>query len=143
MIHSVVHNDQLLALLIRQQPYEPGVHFVTPPQFGQQLAFLCHPAGTVIDAHVHTPVVRVVEGTQEVLVIQRGKLRVDFYDADRQYLFSHVLHAGDVALLTGGGHGFEVLEDVEIIEVKQGPFRGEIDKIRFPGITTNQVHVPE
>ena len=77
--------------------------------------------------------------TQEVLFIKKGILRVDFYDEYEDYLESRDLHAGDIILLVSGGHGFQVLEEVEMIEVKQGPYAGEEDKKRFPGIEDNEV----
>ncbi|HSW61451.1 MAG TPA: hypothetical protein VLJ60_11665, partial [bacterium] len=85
----------------------------------------------------HNP--REVVYTQEVLVMRKGKLRVDFYDNERNYLESRILEAGDVILLASGGHGFEVIEDVEMIEVKQGPYAGENDKTRFVGVTRGEV----
>ena len=72
--------------------------------------------------------------TQEVLFIKKGILRVDFYDEYEDYLESRNLLAGDVILLISGGHGFKVIEEVEMIEVKQGPYSGEQDKKRFIGI---------
>ena len=71
--------------------------------------------------------------TQETLFIKKGKLLVDFYDDEQSYLESRELVAGDVVLLIRGGHGFEVLEDLEMIEVKQGPYAGDQDKVRFVG----------
>ena len=94
-----------------------------------------HPTGKVIDAHLHNLVHRNVVMTQEVLFIKKGKLRVDFYDNYEDYLESTVLESGDVILLVSGGHGFTVLEEVEMIEVKQGPYSGDKDKVRFTGIT--------
>ena len=92
------------------------------------------PAGKSIIPHVHNLVMRHVDFTQEVLFLRKGRLRVDFFDDSRVYLESYVLGAGDVILLVSGGHGFEVLEDVEMFEVKQGPYVGEEDKTRFdPG----------
>ncbi len=93
-----------------------------------------HAAGKLIAPHVHNPVPREVHYTQEVLFIRKGLLRVDFYDHQQCYLRSRILEAGDVILLIEGGHGFEVLEDVEMIEVKQGPYAGDQDKTRFKGI---------
>ena len=90
-----------------------------------------HPAGKIIQPHVHNPVKREVFYTQEVLLIKSGKLRVDFYSEGQKYLKSRFLVSGDVILLIKGGHGFEVLEELEMIEVKQGPYRGEKDKTRF------------
>jgi hypothetical protein len=90
-----------------------------------------HPAGKVIAPHFHNPVSREVQVTQEVLLIKRGRLRVDFYGEDRCHLESRILEAGDTIMLVSGGHGFEVLEDVEMIEVKQGPYAAEQDKTLF------------
>ena len=98
-----------------------------------------HPTGKVIDAHVHNLVHRNVILTQEVLFIKKGKLRVDFYDEYEDYLESTILEAGDVILLISGGHGFSVLEEVEMIEVKQGPYSGDADKRRFTGIEEKEV----
>ena len=98
-----------------------------------------HPAGKVIDGHVHNMVHRNVVLTQEVLFIKKGTLRVDFYDEYEDYLESKDLHAGDIILLVSGGHGFQVLEEVEMVEVKQGPYAGDQDKKRFEGVSKNQI----
>ena len=87
---------------------------------------------------MHNAVVREVQFTKEVLFIRSGRLRVDFYDESKTYLESRILEGGDVILLAHGGHGFEMLEDTEIVEVKQGPYAGEGDKTRFEGITAVQ-----
>jgi mannose-6-phosphate isomerase-like protein (cupin superfamily) len=99
------------------------------------------PQGYVIPPHVHNPVPREVHFTKEVLFIKSGKVRVDFYDDDQTYLDSRILETGDVLLLAYGGHGFEMLEPTEMIEVKQGPYAGELDKTRFQGITAPQAKV--
>lgn len=134
MIEHIKTDGRLLALIVRHQFDKPGISFFTPEDFSQQLAYMKHPTGKIIDPHVHNPVPREVHYTQEVLIIKKGKLRVDFYDAKQHYLESRTLQAGDVILLAEGGHGFEVLEDVEMFEVKQGPYAGESDKTRFRGI---------
>lgn len=118
-------------MIVRRDFREPGIHFFTPDEFSQQLAYMRHPSGKVIDPHVHNPVLRSVKYTQEVLFIKSGVLRVDFYNQERVYLESRTLNGGDVILLAAGGHGFEVLEEVEIVEVKQGPYTGDLDKTRF------------
>jgi len=135
MIEKVEHNNVLLSIIIRDKFDKSGVSFFTPDDLSQQLAYMRHPAGKVIQPHVHNPVPREVHYTQEVLFIKRGKLRVDFYDDHQKYLESRILNAGDVILLATGGHGFSVLEEIEMIEVKQGPYAGDQDKTRFVGIT--------
>jgi mannose-6-phosphate isomerase-like protein (cupin superfamily) len=133
MTEEITHNGELLAFIVRHDYDKPGISFFTPNDLSQQLAYMRHPAGKVIDAHVHNPVHRTVAYTQETLFIKRGRLRVDFYDDDQNYLHSRELSAGDVILLVKGGHGFEVLEELEMIEVKQGPYAGDADKTRFQG----------
>ncbi len=130
-IEIVRHNNEMYALIVRASYSVAGIQFFTPSEYSQQLAFMKHPKGKIIDPHIHSPVSREVLYTKETLFLRRGKLRVDFYDKDRAYLESRILVAGDVILLAEGGHGFEVLEDLEMIEVKQGPYAGELDKIRF------------
>ena len=140
---QIVHKGELLGCIIPANFSQPGIHFFTPNDFSQQVAYMNHPPGKLIEPHVHNLVPRQVHYTQEVLFIRRGKLRVDFYDEKQKYLESHLLGAGDVILLAGGGHGFEVLEEVEMFEVKQGPYAGEGDKTRFVGIDARQVNLVE
>ena len=135
----VKKKDRMLAMIIRNDYTCEGVDFITPDEYSQQVAYMHHPVGKVIDAHVHNLVHRNVVLTQEVLFIKRGKLRVDFYDDYEDYLESRILGPGDVILLVSGGHGFTVLEEIEMIEVKQGPYTGEQDKKRFSGIADEEV----
>lgn len=131
LVHEVTYEGQLLGIIISADFRKPGIHFFTPNTLSQQIAYMRHPAGKSIQPHVHNAVPREVCYTQEVLMIKRGKLKVDFYTDQQEYLESYVLHEGDVILLVQGGHGFEVLEEVEMIEVKQGPYVGDQDKTRF------------
>ena len=141
MIETLKHGDQLLAVIVSNRFNEKGIHFFTPNDLSQQLAYMRHPAGKVIDPHVHNAVSRSVHVTQEVLFIKKGKLRVDFYDNGQKYLESRILEEGDVILLATGGHGFEVLEEIEMIEVKQGPYAGDQDKTRFTAVTPDRLKV--
>jgi mannose-6-phosphate isomerase-like protein (cupin superfamily) len=138
-VENIMHQDEMLAIIVRSDFSKAGIEFFTPDQFSQQLAYMKHPAGKVIEPHVHNPVQREVLFTQEVLFLKKGCLRVDFYDRQHTYFESRVLEAGDVILLASGGHGFEALEEIEMIEVKQGPYAGEADKTRFPGKAAAEV----
>lgn len=138
-IQVIQKKNKIIAMIIKDNYTCDGVDFITPDEYSQQVAYMRHPTGKVIDAHVHNPVHRSIILTQEVLFIKKGKLRVDFYDDDEKYLESRVLEAGDVILLISGGHGFMVIEEVEMIEVKQGPYSGDSDKRRFTGIGDDEV----
>jgi hypothetical protein len=130
-IDKVVYENKLLAIIIRSDYKKEGIEFFTPDDFSQQLAYMNRPAGYKIDPHLHNKVQREVFYTQEVLFIKKGKVKVDFYDNSKNYLDTRILETGDVIFLATGGHGFEMLEQTEMIEVKQGPFAGEKDKTRF------------
>lgn len=137
MVDKIQHEGKQLAIIIRRSFTAPGIQFFTPDEYSQQLAFMKHPVGKIIEPHVHNPVQREVVFTQEVLMLKKGRLRVDFYDDNKNYLESRILNAGDIILLAAGGHGFEALEEIEMIEVKQGPYAGDSDKTRFNGISAN------
>ena len=138
---EIYHGQTKLAIIVRASFQKEGIHFFTPGDYSQQLAYMKHPQGRVIDPHVHNPVRREVAFTQEVLILRKGKLRVDFYTEEQEYLESRVLGEGDIILLICGGHGFEVLEPLEMFEVKQGPYAGDKDKTRFAGRTGHDPRV--
>ncbi|MBR8826540.1 MAG: hypothetical protein DSM107014_01320 [Gomphosphaeria aponina SAG 52.96 = DSM 107014] len=143
MIEKITDKAQLLAIIVSHKFNQEGIHFFTADELSQQLAYMHYQPGKIIPAHVHNPVNREVYYTQEVLLIKKGKLRVDFYTDQQVYLESRILEQGDVILLVTGGHGFEVLEEIEMIEVKQGPYLGEQDKTRFTGIKSEQAKIKE
>ena len=142
MIDEIKHGQRLLALILRASFRVDGIRFFTPDDFSQQLGYMNRPKGYVIPPHVHNAVERSVHYTKEVLFIRSGRVRVDFYDDEQNYLESRILAAGDVILLAYGGHGFEMLEAAEMIEVKQGPYAGEADKTRFQPAPASRIRLP-
>ena len=122
---------QICAIIIRSDYKQGGIQFFTPPEFSQQLAYMKHEKGEIIEPHVHNEVNREIVRTQEVLVIKSGKVQVDLYTGENEYWSSFTLGAGDLILLASGGHGFTMLEPTEMIEIKQGPYLGDQDKVRF------------
>ena len=134
LVETIIHGLEPIALIVRANYDEPGLHFFTPSNFSQQVAFMQHETGKVIDPHVHNIVSRQVLLTQEVLFIRRGKVKVNLYSSNKEFIVEKILESGDLILLAGGGHSFEMLEETSMIEVKQGPYAGENDKIRFEGV---------
>lgn len=130
-VEVIRDGDSILALIVRSTFSEPGVHFLSPSDFSQQLGVIHHKAGHSIPPHVHNLVSRKVLQTQETLFIRSGRCKVDLYCDERTWVTSRELGAGDVILLATGGHGLEILEDCSIVEVKQGPYAGDGDKTHF------------
>ncbi len=143
MIETVSFGNIILAIIVRANYINDSISFFTPNEFSQQLGYMNRPAGYVIPPHIHNPVLREVLFTKEVLFIKSGKVRIDFYDDDQNYLESRLLNLGDVILLAFGGHGFEMLEASEIIEVKQGPYAGDADKTRFEPVSSQKLIVKD
>ena len=141
MIERIVTNGQELALIVRQSFLREGIEFFTPNTYSQQLGYMNRPKGYAIPPHVHNPVVREVQYTKEVLFIKSGRVRVDFYTDSQDYLESTILEKGDVILLAYGGHGFEMLETSEVLEVKQGPYAGDADKTRFDAAPRGKIFI--
>ena len=126
-----MHGNTIIAIIIPAEYEKEGIEFFTPNDFSQQLAYMKHPAEYRIVPHTHNRIVRNVQNTLETLLVRRGKVRIDFYSEAREFIGERTLKAGDVILLASGGHGFTMLEPTEMIEVKQGPYSGDADKIRF------------
>ncbi len=132
MIERIEDNGVLYAIIIRHDNTSEKTQFYTSPTEPFQLAQFFYDKGKVFPAHEHTRIERTLEGTSEVLLIRKGKLKTDIYDVHRKYLGTWILSDGDLILILKGGHGFEVLTDgFNMIEIKQGPYLGEMDKTRF------------
>jgi len=139
MIDKIQFDGLILGIIIKNKFSQEGIKFFTNDNDSQQLGYMNRPEGYEIKPHRHNLVQREVHLTQEVLFIKSGKVRVDFYSNDQVYLESRILYKGDVILLSDGGHGFKMLEPSEIIEVKQGPYCGEQDKVRFEPVEDAQI----
>lgn len=139
MLEKIIHNSLTLSIIIRKDYKKQGIEFFTNDNDSQQLGYMNRPKDYVIPPHRHNLVKRDVHLTQEVLFIKSGKVRVDFFDNEQHYIKSTILLPGDVILLSDGGHGFKMLEESEMIEVKQGPYCGEMDKVRFEPLADESV----
>ena len=131
LVEKIMCADVPLAYIIRGDLMPSRTTFVTPPQFKQQVGFIVYPAGGEIQRHVHRPLSRHLIGTSEVLIVRRGRCEIDIYNDDRELVATRELREGDVMLMVGGGHGFHMLEDTVLLEVKQGPYTGQDEKERF------------
>lgn len=141
MVERIVINGKELALIVRGEFWSDGIEFFTPNTYSQQLGYMNRPKGYTIPPHVHNPVLREVHYTNEVLFIKSGRVRVDFYLESQEYVESTILEKGDVILLVNGGHGFEMLESSEVLEVKQGPYAGKADKTLFTAVSHEKIHI--
>jgi hypothetical protein len=130
-VEIIRDGDVELAYIVSRELMPSKTEFLTPDTLGQQMGMVVYAAGTSIPRHVHLPVVREVHGTSEVIVVRKGCCEVDIFNAQKQFVASRRLETGDIVLLIQGGHGFRMIEDTVLFEVKQGPYVGNADKARF------------
>jgi hypothetical protein len=130
-IEIITAGDQTLCYVIRGSTHPEKTTFITPPDNKQQVGFIVYPKGSVIARHVHKPLERRIIGMAEVLVVRSGHCQIEVYDDNREMVALRDLFQNDVALMVGGGHGFRILEDTVLLEIKQGPYLGVEDKELF------------
>ena len=142
MIEKVFHKKKLFALIVRSKfRKKKGINFFTSKESTQQFGYMKHKKNHLIMPHKHNKRLTKILVTTEVIILFKGILRVDFYNNKKKYLFSKKVYAGDIIMLVNGGHGFKVLKDIEMIEVKQGPYSLSADKIKFNKIDEKKIRI--
>ena len=142
MIEKIYNQKKLYALIVRRNyQKKKGVNFFTDKESTQQFGYMNHKKNHIILPHRHNKRQSKILLTTEVLILLKGILRVDFYTDKEKYLFSKKLYANDLILLSDGGHGFKVLKDVKMIEVKQGPYSLSMDKVKFEKIKEKKIKI--
>jgi len=131
VIETIAHGGRELAHIIRATARPPETRYLTPPELNLQVGFVVYGKGQEILRHMHLPIERHIVGTMEVLVVRQGRCEVDIYADGRELAATRELAAGDILIAVAGGHGFRALEDLVLLEVKQGPYPGVDEKERF------------
>jgi|TARA_B100001964_G_scaffold238639_1_gene304496 hypothetical protein len=140
VIEKIIHKKKMLALIVRERyRRKKGITFFTQNESTQQFGYMKHKRDHVIKPHLHKKRLTKIYYTSEVILILKGILRVDFYNQFKKYLFSKILKPSDIIMLVSGGHGFKILKDVEMLEIKQGPYNLIKDKIKFENIDDNYI----
>ena len=142
MIEQIKYKKKLFALIVRgKYRNKKGISFFTPNNVTQQFGYMKHAKGHIIKPHKHKKRVTRILSTTEVILILKGSLRVDFYNPFQKYLFSKILKKEDIVMLVHGGHGFKILKDIEMLEIKQGPYSLIRDKIKFKNIHEKKIKI--
>jgi mannose-6-phosphate isomerase-like protein (cupin superfamily) len=125
-METIAHEGVVLAYVVRGGPTPTTTKYLTPDECSLQVGHVVYPADTEIPRHAHLPVERHLVGTAEVLIVQQGRCEVDIYSDARVHVRTCTLGVGDIVISVGGGHGFRVLEDLVLLEIKQGPYPGKL-----------------
>ena len=142
MIEKIIYKKKMLALIVRgKYRSKKGVTFFTQNESTQQFGYMKHKKRYIIKPHLHKKRLTKIYYTSEVILLLKGSLRVDFYNQYKKYLFSKILKPSDIIMLVSGGHGFKILQDVEMVEIKQGPYNLIKDKIKFENTDENKIKI--
>jgi len=126
----VIRNNLTYALILSSSDFQPGVKFVSEPEWSLQVGLLEWPRAHALSAHVHLPHNPGQVQHQEFLFVVSGEMEVEFFDETGFRLQTEILGPGQALLQVRGGHGFRFLAETRLIEVKSGPYRGrENDKV--------------
>ncbi len=137
MIRQIIHKDKIFAIIFKADtPLSTGHNFLTNEKENLQVNVINEKKGKVLEDHFHNLVKRKIIGTQEMLYVENGKMKVRFLNEEGILINQETLISGDLVVLLNGGHGFEFLEDSKIIYVKQGPYAGGEDKTNFAQISS-------
>jgi hypothetical protein len=129
-VESIEYDGIKYAEIIRADTMVEQTTFFSPPESSFQFGLLAHKAGFVEAPHYHKPITRAIKDLQQMFVVQRGVVAVELYDDEGNLLREIIMHPGDAIVLIHGIHGIRVIEDMQCISVKQGPFLGtESDKV--------------
>jgi hypothetical protein len=130
LIEAIDYDGKHYAEVIRANARVEKTRFFSPAESSFQFGLLAHEAGFIESAHYHRPFSRTIDDLQQMFVVQRGVVAVDLYADDGTKLREVILKAGDAIVLIHGVHAIRVIEDMQCISVKQGPFLGaEYDKV--------------
>ena len=124
-------NNELLAILLKFNEFKNGKYFATDNSDEFQLASFDLNKDEIIEKHYHPEQNRTIRKTSEVIVVLDGKIEIEIYDNDLNFVHKEILSFGDTISLISGGHGLKIIDDSKFVEVKQGPFIPEVDKKRF------------
>jgi hypothetical protein len=142
MIEKILHKNKLFALIVRgKYRKKSGINFFTSKKATQQFGYMKHKKDHIIKPHNHNKRLTKILRTTEVILLLKGALRVDFYDNKKKYLFSKIIKEKDIIMLVHGGHGFKVLKNVEMVEIKQGPYSLSSDKIKFDKVNEKKIKI--
>tara|TARA_B110000238_G_C15946005_1_gene361101 strand:+ start:85 stop:501 length:417 start_codon:yes stop_codon:yes gene_type:complete len=132
LVKNIIIEKKIVAKVFRYNKKKfKGIKFYTASDLNMQVGNMSHSKNHIIKPHFHINRQKIIKQMSELLIIFSGQLKVYFYNKNKLKVKSIIINKKDMILLLSGGHGFKVLKKLEMLEIKQGPFIGEKDKIRL------------
>jgi len=129
LIETIKDKDEEIAIIVYKDSFKDRVKFITPENYPLQFGIMKYKRGDSAPSHMHPDVQRLVVQSQEAIHLVDGKIKLDIFNSKGELCASRTLGEGDSAFFVKGGRGWTALEETKMIEIKQGPFMGEKDKV--------------
>lgn len=129
MIEKIKDKEEEIATIVYRDSFEERVKFITPDDFPLQFGIMKYEEGDSVHPHTHPNLPRVITQSQEIIHVVEGKIKLDIFNSKGELCASKILKGGDSAFFAKGGRGWTALEETRMIEIKQGPYLGEKDKV--------------
>jgi hypothetical protein len=126
-IESVEYGGTKYAEIIWADTQVDKTTFFSPADSSFQFGLLAHESGFVEAPHFHKAVDRKILDLQQMFIVQRGVVVVELFSDDGEKLREIKMEKGDAIVLIHGVHAIRVIEDMQCISVKQGPYLGEAE----------------
>jgi cupin fold WbuC family metalloprotein len=123
--------NNLLAVFIKKDDIKEVRNFETSNDEEFQIGSFNLEKNTIIESHIHLNQKRIISKTSEALVVIEGEMEVTIYDNERKFIEKLLVQDGDTIALLNGGHGIKINSQCRFVEIKQGPYIEEEDKVRF------------
>ena len=124
-------SGNIVAIVFDINNYKDEKSFLTDSEDEIQLGIFNLEKNNEIARHYHPKQIRKIEKTTEVIILISGQIEVSLFDLKNELIENIKLDEGKIIIFIQGGHSLKILEDSKFIEVKQGPYDLEIDKIIF------------
>ena len=133
MIKLIEENKVTYAKIIRASYEASEVEFFTRESDEVQFGVVNFQKNFKTGAHYHNHLKRKVNQTDEILMLQSGSARVDFYNDKGAYIKSAEIFQGDIIIIYKGGHNIFFYDDTKLFMIKPGSYETNADRTRIIG----------
>ena len=141
MIKLIKDNDIIFAKIIRSSYQSKDTEFFTDEKDEIQLGYITYPKNHKTGAHYHNHLNKQTNRTDEILIVQTGSARVDFYNTKGEYIKSCEIFKGDILIIHQGGHNIIFYEDTKVLAIKSGVYDKENSKTRMVGTNNSELNI--
>lgn len=141
MIKIIEQNGKIYAKIIRASYQPKDTEFFTDETDEIQFGYITYPKNHKTGAHCHNHLNKETTKTDEILIVQEGSARIDFYNLKGEYIKSSEIFKGDILIIHQGGHNILFYEDTKVLAIKSGVYEKKHSKTRIIGTNNLELNI--